>query len=175
MWEFLGTALKKEQAGPVVNGLQLTLSADKMETLISKDGKTEKPVTLKLTFTNVSDKAIKFNAYDFSWSRIKGDVKALPADVVRMLRLAADRKIPPPVAGDFFEMKPGQNWSPANKLAFPGSLPENVGAKVVYEVVRPGECRVRFRYSSANIDDPLAKDIWTGELVSNDVVITVNK
>jgi len=51
MWEFLGTALKKEQAGPVVNGLQLTLSADKMETLISKDGKTEKPVALKLTFT----------------------------------------------------------------------------------------------------------------------------
>lgn len=175
MWAFLAWALKKEQAGPVVNGLQLTLSADTTETMISKDGKTEKPVTLKLTFTNVSDKAIKFNAYDFSWSRIKGEVKAMPADAVRMLRLAADRKLAPPVAGDSFEIKPGQNWSPANKLAFPGSLPENVGAKVVYEVVSPGEFRVRFRYSSAMIDSPLAKDIWTGELVSNEVVITVKK
>ena len=79
------------------------------------------------------------------------------------------------MAGDFFEIKPGQNWSPANKLAFPGSLPENVGAKVVYEVLSPGEFRVRFRYSSAMIDSPLAKDIWTGELVSNEVVITVKK
>ena len=79
------------------------------------------------------------------------------------------------MAGDFFEIKPGQSWSPGSTLAFPGSFPENVGAKAVYEVVRPGEFRVRFRYSSAMIDSPLAKDIWTGELVSNEVVITVKK
>ena len=50
--------------------------------LISKDGKTEKPVALKLTFTNVSDKTIKFNAFDLGVTGINGYVKALPADSV---------------------------------------------------------------------------------------------
>src|ERR1017187_7370875 len=116
------TKKKEQAAGPVVNGLQLSLSADKTETIL--DGK---PVALKLTFTNVSDKSIKFNAFDFSWSRIKGEVKAMPADSVKIQRIAADRVPTALKAGDFLEIKPGQTWSPANDLAFPGSLPESVG------------------------------------------------
>jgi len=175
MWAFLAGTQKKEQAaGPIANGLQLVLTADTTEITL-KDGKVGKPTALKLTFTNVSDKPIKFNAYDFSWSRIKGNVKAQPADSMTIRRLAADRKIRPPVAGDFFEIKPGQTWSPGDRLVFPGSFPENVGAKVVYEVVKPGEFRIRFTYNSPKIDDPLANGIWTGELVSNEVVITAKK
>jgi hypothetical protein len=45
--------------------------------------KIENPVAFKLTFTNVSDKAIKFNAFDFHFSRIKGEVKAMPADSMK--------------------------------------------------------------------------------------------
>ena len=59
----------------------------------------EKPVALKLTFTNVSDKAIKFNAFDFHFSRIKGEVKALPADSVQIQRLAPGRLPVAPKAG----------------------------------------------------------------------------
>jgi hypothetical protein len=166
-------ANKKDNAGPVVNGLKLSLSADKTETIISKNGKIEKPVALKLTFTNVSDKPIKFNAYDFNWSRIKGEDKAMAANSVKIQRIAADRVPAAPKAGDFPEIKPGQTWSPANDLAFPGSLPESVGTKVVYEVVKPGEFRVRFTYNSPKLNTPLAKNAWTGELVSNEVVIRI--
>ena len=79
-----------------------------------------------MTFANVSDKPIKFNAYDFNWSRTKGEVKALPADAVTVQLLAADRKIPPPRAKDFFEIKPGQTWSPNMRPSFSGSFPRGV-------------------------------------------------
>src|ERR1019366_2247279 len=69
---------KKEQAGPAVNGLPMTLTADQSETVL--DGN---PVALKLPLPNVSDKGIKFTAFDFSWSRIKGEVKAMPGDSVK--------------------------------------------------------------------------------------------
>jgi hypothetical protein len=149
----------------------LSLSADKNE-LLFKDGKIGGPAALKLTFTNVGDKPVKFNAYDFAWSRIKGELKAVPGDAATSARLAADRKLAPPVASDFFELKPGQSWSPGGRLAFPGAFPQSVGSKIVYEVAKPGEFRVRFKYSSAKIDSPHADGIWTGELSSNEVVVT---
>jgi hypothetical protein len=168
-------AKKKEAAGPVVNGLQLSLSADKTETVISKDGKTEKPVALKLTFTNVGDKAIKFNAFDFHFSRIKGEVKAMPADSVKIAIIAADRKPFFPKAGDFPEIKPGETWSYDRHLAFPGSIPEGGSTFAQYTVVKPGEFRIKFTYNSPKIDDPLANGIWIGELVSNEIVLTIKE
>ena len=165
-------AKKKEPAGPVVNGLQLRLSADKTETLISKDGKTA--VALKLTFTNVSEKAIKFNAFDVHLSRIKGEVKAMPADSVKIQAVALDRILPAPKAEDFPEIKPGQTWSYDKELTFPGSVPEGSSTIAFYSVVKPGEFRVKFTYNSPRIDDSLAKDAWIGELVSNEVVIRIN-
>jgi hypothetical protein len=167
-------AKKKDKAGPVVNGLQLSLSADKTETFISKDGKTENPVALKLTFTNVSDKAIKFNAFDFHFSRIKGEVKAMPADSVKIQLIAADRKPINPQAGDFPEIKPGETWSYDKHLAFPGSIPEGASMFAQYAVVKPAEFRVKFTYNAPkDINSPFAKNAWTGELVSNEVVITI--
>ena len=52
---------KKEEpaAGPTVNGLKLSLSADKAETVMKPDGKNAEPVALKLTITNVSDKPMR--------------------------------------------------------------------------------------------------------------------
>lgn len=162
---------KDAPAGKAVNGLQLSLTADTTE-IVFKDGKIGKPAALKLTFTNVSDKPIKFNAFDFPWTLIKGEVKALPADCVKLQRIAADRVPVVPRAEDFPEIKPGQSWSYAKELTFPGSIPEGSSTFALYSVVMPGEFRVKFTYTSAKIDSPLATGIWTGELVSNELVIT---
>jgi hypothetical protein len=167
-------AKKKEPAGPVVNGLQLSLSADRSETIISKDGKTEKPIALKLTFTN--DKAIKFNALDFHFSRIKGEVKAIPADSLMSALIAAVRKPIFPKAGDFPEIKPGDNWYYDRHLVFPGSIPEGGSTFAQYTVVKPGEFRIKFTYNSPKFNaNALARDVWTGELVSNEIVVNVNE
>jgi hypothetical protein len=71
------------------------------------------------------------------------------------------------------EYKPGQTWSPNLKPSFPGSFPHGVGTIAFYQVAKPGEFRVKFTYNSPKIDDPLAKDIWIGELMSNEVVIRI--
>jgi hypothetical protein len=162
-------------AGRVINGLQLSLSADKTEAIISKDGKIEKAVTLKLTFTNVSDKAIKLNAFDFHFSRIKGEVKAMPADSVKIAIIAADRKPIFPKAGDFPEIKPSETWSYDKHLEFPGSIPEGGSTFAQYTVVKPGEFRIKFTHNSPKINNPFANGIWTGELDSNEIVITIKE
>ena len=165
---------KKETADQAVNGLKLSLSTNKTEMIFSKGGKIEKPAKLKLTFTNVSDKAIKFNAFDFNFSRIKGDVKAVPADSMESALAAADRKPITPKAGDFFEIKPGETWSYSQRLEFPGFIPVGGNKFAHHKVVKAGEFRVQFTYnSSKEIDSPFAKGIWIGQLVSNEIVITV--
>ena len=58
---------KAQPEGGAVEGLKLTLSADKTETVMKPDGGDADPVKLKLTFTNVGDKPIKLNAYDLRW------------------------------------------------------------------------------------------------------------
>ena len=57
-------AAREPEGGKPVNGLKLTLSADKTETVMKADGSNAEPVKLKMTFTNVSDKPIKLDAYD---------------------------------------------------------------------------------------------------------------
>ena len=164
---------KKEAAGPVVNGLQLSLTADKIETFISRDGKTETPITFKLTFANVGDKAIKFNAFDYTFSRIKGEVKAMPADSLKFSLYGPGRKKIIPLAGDFLEIKSGQSWSHAKRYEFPGTIIAGSSMFARYTVLKPGEFRVKFSYNSPRDDSPFAKDMWIGELVSNEVVIAV--
>jgi hypothetical protein len=158
---------KEAFAGKAVNGLQLSLTTDKTEIGV-KDGKR---AVLRLTFTNVGDKHIKFNAYDFRWVLIRGEVKATPADSVEYKRAAADRKLVPPRPADFPELKPGQSWSFDRDLTFPGWIPQGGNALNSYSVVKPGEFRIKFTYTSTKIDSPVADGIWTGGLVSNEVVV----
>jgi hypothetical protein len=142
--------------------------------VLSQGGKIEKPATLKLTFTNVSDKAIKFNAFDFSFNRITGDVKATPADSMNTAVAVADRKPIAPKAGDFFEIKPGETWSYSHRLEFPGFMPLGRNRFAQHTVVKPGEFRIKFTYnSSKEIDSPFAKGIWVGQMMSNEIVISV--
>jgi hypothetical protein len=131
-------------------------------------------VALKLTFTNVSDKAIKFNAYDFIWSSVKGEVKASVADSVTIQRIAPGRIFVAPKAEDFPEIKPGQTWVYNRQLTFPGSIPEGGSTFAQYTVLKPSEFRLKFTYNSPKgLKSPFAKDMWIGELVSNEVVITI--
>ena len=95
---------------------------------------------------------------------------------MQIQRIAADRVPMPPKAEDFLEIKPGETWSYAKGLAFPGSIPEGLSSFALYSVVKPGEFRVKFTYMSPKgINSPFAKDIWTGELVSNELVINVKE
>src|SRR5262249_9758602 len=106
-------------------------------------------------------------------SRIKGEVKAMPADSVNLQRIAADREPIAPKAGDFPEIKPGETWT-YGKISFPGSIPEGGSTFAQYTVVKPGEFRLKFTYnSSKGLNSIFARNAWTGELVSNEVVITV--
>ena len=162
---------KDTPAGKAVNGLQLSLSTDTTEIEV-KGGKR---AALRLTFTNVGDKPIKLNAYDFGWVLIRGEVKATPPDSVESRRASADRIPAPPKAADFPEIKPGKSWSFDMDLTFPGPVPQGGNVMAFYYVRKPGEFRIKFTYTSREIDDPLAKRAWTGELVSNEVTIKATK
>jgi len=160
-------------AGGGVNGLQLTLRADRREVEI-ENGKIATRAKLKLMLVNVGDKAIKLNTYDFYWSRIRSEVKATPADSMSTTQIAADRKLVEPQAADFPEIKPGETWTFTRDLTFPGALPQGGSRLMEYDVSKPGEFRIRVKYMSSAIDVPAAQGAWTGEIDSNEIVITAN-
>lgn len=53
-----------------VNGLKLTLHADRSETIMNPDGKGAAPVALELVFTNVSARPIKLNLHAVPYAHI---------------------------------------------------------------------------------------------------------
>ena len=103
-----------------VDGLKLTLSADKNETWMQPDGKNAVPVKLKLTFTNVSDKPIKLNAYDLRWRmgfRCSGPSPDSMHTILELVdRQALAPPTPPGFAGDparqILVCRNGRNPSP---------------------------------------------------------------
>jgi hypothetical protein len=168
---------KKPQAGQAVDGLQLTLSADKTETNLMADGSDAAPVKLKLTFTNVSDQPLKLNTYDFKLSQIRGEVNAPDDPSVTSQRFGVDRaKAPTPNASDFPVIQPGKTWVYQDKLAFPGGLPDGASMVTVYTVRKPGVYRLRFTYKPvADGAGEGAKGSWTGQVVSSELKITVKQ
>lgn len=60
---------RQGDGGKPVNGLQLTLSTDKTETVMKADGSNAEPVQLKLTFTNVSDNESKSTSLEAAFRR----------------------------------------------------------------------------------------------------------
>jgi len=173
------TATAKEQpAGPAVNGLKLSLAADKTETFMKADGSNAEPVKLKLAFTNVSDKPIKFNAFDFAASRIGGEVKPPDEQSIRITLVKADRPQIEPVAADFIEIKPNESWAPKDAISFPPGRFSS-GKRLVsyswvdYTILKPGAFRIKVAYNSPESDDPLAKGCWVGTLASNELTVTV--
>lgn len=76
------TEATTQPAGEAVNGLKLSLSADKADLKIKPDANDKStpqsydfdPVWLTLTFTNVSDKPIKLDLYEYYWESLRADV-----------------------------------------------------------------------------------------------------
>jgi hypothetical protein len=133
---------KKTEAA---NGLKLRLRADKTETVMKPDGSDAVPVKLKLSFTNVSDKPIKLNAYVLRWRMGFRCVGPSPESVQTMVvfdKLPANH-MPAPVAGDYPVLKPGKSWSPGWTLPFPGEINEGPAKSVVYTLRKPGTYKLR--------------------------------
>ena len=160
--------------GPV-NGLKLSLSAEKTETTLAAGGKQTVPIKLKLTFTNVGDRALKLNLHDLAWASLVPDVE-LSANVPARLEVAKlpARPTPPPApkAEDYPVLEPGKSWV-FEDLAFPGDCGRRhyahsgpAGAYVY---------RVRMNYKPANPapGNALAKDCWTGNVRSNEIAFTI--
>lgn len=166
------TPPKEPAGGKEVNGLKLTLSADRAETVMKADGSNAEPVKLSLTFTNVSDKPIKLNplslwrvpsnredAKDFFRFTITGPDK----DSVR----AEDRNIRATMTAvteaDLAEIKPGASLTKEISI-----LKE--GGPIIYSLLKAGEYRVRADYTGKTLP---GLDLWTGTLASNEMVLTV--
>jgi RNA polymerase sigma factor (sigma-70 family) len=152
-----------------VKGLKLTLAADKTETVIKADGTNAEPVQLKLTFANVGDNLLKLDTYDLPWRNFAVEVTGPNAESVRVRHLVVDRKMRPPVAADFPEIKAGGDWSPGDPLRFPGALGETS-----YALLKPGEYRVKVVYSNEReLNSEFAAGSWTGRVTSNEIVFKV--
>jgi len=151
-----------------VNGLKLTLSADKTETVMKADGSDADPVELNLTFTNVSDKPIKF-VHHF-WVMRFNVTPADPKDIE-----ITGGGIYRPFGGSIDEpvLQPGQSWSWPKmemKMLFPGSLEAGKASRAEFRVRKPGSFRIQCSYGGDKND---VADAWTGTLDSNEVTITV--
>ena len=125
-------------------GLKLTLSADKSETLLHPESDYgADPVKLRLTLTNVSDKAIKLNAFALPF-RIKLRCVGPSPDSIRELIEYVDRRaLKPPTEEDHPLLQPGKSWSPNWTPSFPGDIPDGGGKVVGYILCQPGTYKLR--------------------------------
>ena len=161
------------KGGPVVNGLQLTLSADKTDTVMKADGDNVEPVQLKFTFTNVSDKPITLDTYHLPWRIMKPTLTGPDAASIRRDKMMGGIGIGPAQAEDFPVLAPGQSWS--RTLGFPKGLLDPQEGLVLVALVKPGQYRIQFSYDHPKVlNEPLAAKSWTGKLLSNEFVLTVH-
>jgi len=173
---------KAPRAAQAVDGLKLTLSADKTTLQMTprnlrratKDTPRYNVESTKLsfTFTNVGEKPLKLNTYDLIWRLIRLDVKGPDEGSVRIekppFRIA--RMMAPPTEKDFPVLKPGESWTNKWKPSFPGRW-----AGVTYTLLKPGEYRVRATYTVTKTrtrqEMPHAAGHWVGSVTSNEIVL----
>lgn len=160
-------AKQVEKGGKPVNGLRLTLAADKNETTMLPDGSDAAPIKLKLTFTNVSTERIKLNAYLPS-CHLKFDATGPDPESIHTSTGELDIAFKPAVAKDYPVIQPGQSWSPDWIHWFPGAFYQHLARLVVYQTRKPGTYTLRFTY-----DSDVANGTWAGSVVSNEFVLTV--
>ena len=170
------TGEKAEPKDKITKELKLTLSADKTETVMTPDGKNAVPVKLKLTFTNVSDKPIKLNAYDLRWRLGFRCTGPSPDSVHTDIELVSRMELKSPAAKDYPLLEPGKSWSPEWTHSFPGDIQQETAKNVGYRLRKPGTYKVRFTYENLKkADGPLAQATWTGSLESNELELKVRK
>ncbi len=163
--------------GQPINGLKLTLTADKtdlqMSALQLRRATPDTPsygcesTKLNLTFQNVSDKPIKLDVYDLTWVHLKLSVTGPNDKSVTVIELEADRQLVPPKATDYPVMEPGKSHSV--EVTFPGQM----GSRR-YVLMRPGRYVATVSYVNPNPPGdikplPLAVGAWMGTVTSNAV------
>jgi hypothetical protein len=156
-----------------VDGLKLSLAAEKSEIALKVDGKEGVPVKLKLTFTNVGAKPLKLNAFNLAWASLSADVElsgSVPAKIEGP-KLPA-RNPPAARAEDYPTLEPGKTWT-FEDLAFPGDC----GRRHFSRSGPAGAvtCRLRICYKppAPAAGDKLAEGCWTGKVRSNEVSFSI--
>ena len=156
--------------GEAVNGLKLTLAADKTDLKIVPPDSVEF-TKLTLTFTNVSDKPIKLDAYDWAWTLTKLEVTGPDANSVRVVEKLVDRRMAAPTEKNYPTIEPGATWSDERQPTFPtGFGPRS------YILLRPGAYRIKVTYTATEAHQKVserAKGAWIGSVTSNEVVLRV--
>lgn len=184
--------IQVKQAGAAFNGLRLALSADNTETAMKADGSNAEPVNLALTFSNVSDKPIKLDTYDFTASHCRLEVSGPDGDSVQAGRALVNRGIMPPSAGAVLPViQPGQSYTQAvtglmvydpfvrdqvaraDPLAFPGVFYQPLGTRIEYTLKKPGAYRLKWTYRNDAQNKANENKTWAGELTSNEFVLQV--
>src|SRR5262249_47733609 len=112
--------------GKEVDGLKLTLSADKTETALHVTKGDEcwgdPPILFSLVITNVSKKPVKLDTTRFGARHVKLEiVDAATGQKMEVRPWIRDSDIREAIAADFPILQPGQAWSSPRKFPFPGA------------------------------------------------------
>jgi hypothetical protein len=158
----------KADAGKPVDGLQLTMSADRTETSMKADGGFE-PFKLTLTFTNVGDQPLKLNTY----FPLQDFTSASPEQVILRREKQPIDSLPRPVrAEDVVTLKPKEKWT--GEAYWPGPA----GSR--YAVRNPAKLSLVRTYAfeptqAEREAHPFFDGVWTGRLKSNEVSLTIKE
>ena len=162
-----------------VNGLKFSIAAEKTAlklTPIERDKSTPNSpeyspeiTKLTLTFTNISDKPIKLNLYDYAWSSLNFDLRfdGLPV-MVDDLRALVDREMMPPAEMHYPTIEPGKS------LALEAAFPGRIGGRALM-LDKPGEYQLKVTYSPHQIEvagkgPEFTRGAWSGAVTSNEIV-----
>jgi RNA polymerase sigma factor (sigma-70 family) len=143
----------------------------------------EGPVALGLRITNTTKKAFRFSAYDTLFPEVRGpDGKVFDYGVRKRrtaLRRAADCPLVEPGASVILMLDASLSRMPDDRVLLRGQRPSNPW--VLLNDVKPGRYKVRVSYQNDDeqfkTDDDMTvlKDVWTGDVPTPFVEVTVVK
>jgi hypothetical protein len=159
----------KPAPGQAVNGLKLTLSPARAETLLNQKGTNIEPVWLQLAFANVGRRPIKVETWGLFVKKLTFEVTGPDAHSVRRRQLegmfggAAQPTYWP-------TLRPGQSWDEGGSF----QLPDLGKGTAAIALVKPGVYRIKVTYTHA-AEEPseFRAGSWTGALTSNEIRLTV--
>jgi RNA polymerase sigma factor (sigma-70 family) len=154
-------------AGRPFNGLRLILQADRAETVLNEDGTNIEPVSLRLTFANVSRQPFNLETSALSDQHLTFQVAGPDLQSVRRRKLGGGvRGQPSP--SDISAIAPGQTWTAGKGLCFPPRQ-----GPTAFALVKPGVYRIRVTYVHRPTQRSGLGGIWTGTVVSNEIRLRV--
>ena len=162
-------------AGQPVNGIQLTVTADKL-TLSETPGPIGQPLiveptTLHLIFRNVSNQPLVLDAYNLSFTRVVLVVVGPEKETVAVARRPISFKSRAALPIDYPQIEPGNPYVPMVALA-PLQFPGDFNPFFTYSLYEPGEYKVQAVYTRAGAGgSELAA--WQGRVVSNTLTFRI--